>query len=169
MPRSRITLQDRHALRRILEALRSAGAAPLLVKLSPELSASAVEEVLTVVDEFQLEGIVATNTTTTRPPWLRGRHRAESGGLSGEPLEGMATRMVRFIAERTRVPVIGVGGVSTAEAAYTKIRAGASLVQLYTALVYSGPGIARQINEGLLDLLERDGLGGISEAVGADL
>jgi dihydroorotate dehydrogenase len=77
--------------------------------------------------------------------------------------------MVRFVAERTDVPVIGVGGVSDAEGAYAKIRAGASLVQLYTALVYEGPGIARDINEGLLDLLERDGFDSVEDAVGADL
>jgi dihydroorotate dehydrogenase len=77
--------------------------------------------------------------------------------------------MVRFVAERTDVPVVGVGGVSTAEDAYRKIRAGASVVQLYTGLVYRGPSIARDVNRGLLDLLDRDGFESVEEAVGADL
>jgi len=77
--------------------------------------------------------------------------------------------MVRFVAERVDVPVVGVGGVSTAEGAYRKIRAGATLVELYTALVYEGPSLAREINEGLLDLLEADGFDSVESAVGADL
>jgi dihydroorotate dehydrogenase len=81
----------------------------------------------------------------------------------------MATERVRFVAERTDVPVIGVGGVSDAKSAYEKIRAGASVVQLYTALVYEGPALAREINEGVLDLLERDGFESVQDAVGADL
>ena len=122
-----------------------------------------------VVRECDLDGIVATNTTTERPETLQSPARDEDGGLSGAPLEARATEMVRFVAERTDVPVIGVGGVSDAAGAYAKIRAGASLVQLYTALVYEGPGVAREINEGLLDLLERDGFDSVEDAVGADL
>nr|WP_216640666.1 quinone-dependent dihydroorotate dehydrogenase [Halorientalis sp. IM1011] len=162
-------LQNRDSMAAILGGLQDAGASPLLVKLSPDLPDPAVEDALDLVGELDLDGVVATNTTTERPASLRSPNRAETGGLSGKPIERRATEMVRFVAERTDVPVVGVGGVATAEDAYRKIRAGASVVQLYTGLVYRGPGIARDINRGLLDLLERDGFESVSEAVGADL
>ena len=163
------SLQHRDALEGILGTLVDAGASPLLVKLSPDLSRAAVEEALAVVDELELDGVIASNTTTARPAGLENPNRAERGGLSGEPLEATATDLVRFIAERTDVPIVGVGGVSDARSAYEKIRAGASVVQLYTALIYEGPGVARDINEGLLELLERDGFDSVADAVGADL
>jgi dihydroorotate dehydrogenase len=162
-------LQGRERLEGILSRLRDAGANPLLVKLSPDLTEAAVEDALAVVDDLDLDGIVATNTTTERPADVESPNRAESGGLSGAPIEDRATEMVRFVARRTDVPVVGVGGVATAEDAYRKIRAGAAVVQLYTALVYRGPGVARDINEGLLALLERDGFDSVEDAVGADL
>jgi dihydroorotate dehydrogenase len=162
-------LQNRDSMAAIFETLTDAGASPLLVKLSPDLPEPAVEDALDIVSEFDLDGVVATNTTTERPASLRSPNRTEEGGLSGKPIEGEATEMVRFVARRTDVPVVGVGGVSTAKGAYRKIRAGASLVQLYTGLVYRGPSIARDINRGLLDLLERDGFDSIEDAVGADL
>jgi len=156
-------------LESILGTLKSAGADPLLVKLSPDLTDAAVEDALAVVDELDLDGVIATNTTTSRPASLRGEHTGEGGGLSGKPIEEESTNAVRFIAERTDKPVIGVGGITDATGAYEKIRAGASLVQLYTGLVYEGPSVAREINRGLLDLLERDGFDSIEDAVGADL
>lgn len=162
-------LQNREALEGILGALSDAGASPLLVKLSPDLPRDAVAEALDVVAERDLDGVIATNTTTERPERLESPSRAERGGLSGKPIEGTATGLVRFVAERTDVPVVGVGGVSDARGAYEKIRAGASLVQLYTGLVYEGPGVARDINRGLLELLDRDGFGSIEEAVGVDV
>jgi dihydroorotate dehydrogenase len=162
-------LQNRAAMAAIFEGLVEAGASPLLVKLSPDLPRPALEDALGIVEEFDLDGVVATNTSTERPASLRSPHRTERGGLSGAPIEGQATETVRFVAERVDVPVIGVGGVSTAEDAYRKIRAGASLVQLYTGLVYRGPSVAREINEGLLELLSRDGFDSVEAAVGADL
>ena len=162
-------LQNREHLRRILSTLQDAGAAPLLVKLSPDLTEAAIEDALAVVDELGLDGVVAVNTTTERSDDLENPNRAEEGGLSGAPIEARATDTVRFVAERTDVPVIGVGGVFTAEDAYRKIRAGACLVQLYTGLVYEGPAIAREINRGLLELLDEDGFENVEEAVGADL
>ncbi|MFC5368207.1 quinone-dependent dihydroorotate dehydrogenase [Salinirubrum litoreum] len=162
-------LQHRDSLEAILGGLKDAGAAPLLVKLSPDLPDPAVEDALAVVDDLGLDGVITTNTTTDRPASLRSHNRAERGGLSGKPIDSRSTEAVRFVAERTDVPVIGVGGVSTAEGAYRKIRAGASLVQLYTALVYRGPSVAREINEGLLDLLEEDGFERVEDAVGVDL
>ncbi|MFT4890035.1 MAG: dihydroorotate dehydrogenase [Halobacteriales archaeon] len=162
-------LQNRDAMAAIFGELIDAGAEPLLVKLSPDLPEPAVEDALEIVAELDLDGVVATNTTTTRPETLQNPNRVEEGGLSGRPIEERATRMVRFVAERTDVPVVGVGGVFTAEDAYRKIRAGASLVQLYTGLIYRGPTIAREINRGLLQRLERDGFATVEDAVGADL
>ena len=162
-------LQNRAAMTAIFEELQEAGAAPLLVKLSPDLPEPAVEDTLDLVTELGLDGVVATNTTTERPDGLQSPDASETGGLSGEPIEERATEMVRFVANRVDVPVVGVGGVSSAESAYRKIRAGASLVQLYTGLVYEGPSLARDINEGLLELLERDGFDSVDAAVGADL
>jgi dihydroorotate oxidase A (EC 1.3.3.1)/dihydroorotate oxidase B, catalytic subunit (EC 1.3.3.1) len=155
-------------LEAIVGELIDAGADPLLVKLSPDLPELATVEALSVVDDYGLDGVIAVNTTTDRPG-LRSHTEAERGGLSGAPIEDRATEAVRFVAERTDVPVIGVGGVADAAGAYAKIRAGASLVQLYTGLVYEGPTLARDINRGLLELVERDGFGSVTEAVGADL
>ncbi|MFB6141414.1 MAG: quinone-dependent dihydroorotate dehydrogenase [Halosimplex sp.] len=162
-------LQNRESMEAILTELQDAGAAPLLVKLSPDLPEPAVADALDLVTDLGLDGVVATNTSTERPETLESPNRAETGGLSGRPIEARATEVTRFVAERVDVPVIGVGGVATAEDAYRKIRAGASLVQLYTAFVYRGPSIAREINRGLLDLLERDGFDSVAAAVGADL
>mgnify|MGYP006273241893 FL=1 len=162
-------LQNRDSMAAIVGELREAGAEPLLVKLSPDLPEPAIDDALSIVEEFDLEGVVATNTTTERPASLRSPSRVETGGLSGQPIEARATETVRYVAERVGVPVVGVGGVASAEDAYRKIRAGASVVQLYTGLVYEGPSIAREINRGLLDLLDRDGFDTIEDAVGADL
>ncbi|MFB6292937.1 MAG: quinone-dependent dihydroorotate dehydrogenase [Halonotius sp.] len=163
------SLQNRESLEEILGTLQDAGASPLLVKLSPDLPDPAVKDALGVVDDLGLDGVIATNTTTSRPDSLQNPNQAETGGLSGNPIESEATDQIRFIAERTDVPIIGVGGVSDAAGAYEKIRAGASIVQLYTGLVFEGPAIARDINEGLLDLLERDGFDSVEDAVGVDL
>jgi dihydroorotate dehydrogenase len=162
-------LQNRDAMAAIVGELRAAGARPLLVKLSPDLPEPAVDDALDIVEEYDLEGVVATNTSTDRPASLRSANRVEDGGLSGKPIEARSTEMIRHVAGRVDVPVVGVGGVASAESAYRKIRAGASLVQLYTGLVYEGPSIAREINRGLLALLERDGFDSVEDAVGADL
>jgi len=162
-------LQARDRLESILGTLDEAGATPLLVKLSPDLTEGAIAEAVDVVEALDLDGIVATNTTTARSETLESGRATEEGGLSGKPIEDEATATVRFIAERTDKPIVGVGGVADAAGAYRKIRAGASLVQLYTGLVYEGPAIAREINRGLLERLERDGFDSVEEAVGADL
>ncbi|MFB6071994.1 MAG: quinone-dependent dihydroorotate dehydrogenase [Halobacterium sp.] len=162
-------LQHRDQLAAILEELRDAGASPLLVKLSPDLHEDAVVDAVDLANEMDLDGVVTTNTTTDRTDSLSSPNAAEDGGLSGAPIRDRATEQVRFVAERTDLPVVGVGGVFTAADAYEKIRAGASVVQLYTGLVYRGPSVAKQINEGLLELLERDGFDSVADAVGADL
>ena len=162
-------LQDREPLAEILSTLADAGADPLLVKLSPDLHEAAIDEAVSLAEELDLSGIVATNTTIQRPDSLANPNAEETGGLSGKPIEDRATEVIRFVAERTDLPVVGVGGIFTAEDAYEKIRAGADLVQLYTGFIYQGPTIAHDINTGLLELLERDGFDSIDDAVGADL
>jgi len=162
-------LQAREALEGILRRLVDAGAEPLLVKLSPDLAEVAVLDAVALAEELGVDGLIATNTTVDRPEGLRNPNRSQEGGLSGRPLEPRATEVVRLVASNTDLPVVGVGGVFTAEDAYRKIRAGASLVQLYTGLIYRGPAIARDVNSGLLDLLDRDGFHSVAEAVGADL
>ncbi|MFW5920143.1 MAG: dihydroorotate dehydrogenase (quinone), partial [Halanaeroarchaeum sp.] len=162
-------LQDRGPLEGILSALLDAGARPLLVKLSPDLHEDAITEVVSLAEELDLDGVVATNTTTRRSSGLREPDRIQTGGLSGKPIQKRATEVVRFVASRTDLPVVGVGGVFTAEDAYRKIRAGADLVQLYTGFIYRGPTVARDINDGLLELLDRDGFDSIEDAVGTDL
>ena len=163
------SLQNRESLIEILTTLQDAGAAPLLVKLSPDMTDQATSDALSVVREVGLDGVVVTNTTTDRPETLSNPSQVERGGLSGRPIERRATRAVRFVAQRVDVPVIGVGGVHDARSAYAKIRAGADLVQLYTALVYQGPTLPHDINAGLVELLEQDGFDSLEQAVGADL
>lgn len=161
-------LQGKTQLREILGVLQGAGANPLLVKLSPNLTEGAIAEAIEVAENLDLDGIIATNTSTERPTTLQGRHRTETGGLSGRPIEGRSTDVIKFIAKRTDVPIVGVGGVFTAEDAYRKIRAGASLVQLYTALVYEGPGLPARMLRELDALLTRDGFATIADAMGVD-
>jgi dihydroorotate dehydrogenase len=169
-------LQERAALERLLGAcvdrVRSlATPRPLLVKLAPDLTPEALDEAVDVAIGAGVSGIVATNTTISRPPGIaRHPHAAEAGGLSGAPLTALATEVIRRAAARAagRVPVIGVGGVLGAEDAYAKIRAGASLVQAYTGLIYGGPLFARRTLDGLSILLKRDGFSRLDDAVGAD-
>ncbi len=143
---------------------------PILVKIGPDSPPESVCDLVDIVSECGVDGIVATNTSTSREG-LSDPNREEWGGLSGKPLADRSTAVIRTIAEHTDgdLPIIGVGGVDSAERAYAKIRAGASLVQLYTGFVYQGPATAKRINEGLLALLARDGFASVEEAIGADL
>ncbi|RQG97167.1 quinone-dependent dihydroorotate dehydrogenase [Natrarchaeobius chitinivorans] len=159
-------------LRAIFETLEEENdtGRPILVKIGPDSPEESILDLVDIVTEFDVDGIVATNTTTERDG-LESPNREEWGGLSGEPLADRSTALVRTLAEYTdgELPIVGVGGVDSAERAYEKIRAGASLVQLYTGFVYEGPSTAKQINRGLVDLLERDGFSSVEDAVGADL
>ncbi|EMA38936.1 quinone-dependent dihydroorotate dehydrogenase [Halobiforma nitratireducens] len=143
---------------------------PILVKIGPDSPEDAILELVDVVRDLGVDGIVATNTSTSREG-LESPAREEWGGLSGKPIEDRSTAVIRTIADHTdgELPIVGVGGVDSAESAYEKIRAGASLVQLYTGFVYHGPSTAKRINRGLAALLERDGFSSVEEAVGADL
>ena len=171
-------LQRRSELTQLLEAALTArndsaeqpGRPPLLVKIAPDLSAEELKDIAVTCRETGIDGIIATNTTITRPEGLRGTEAGQDGGLSGQPLFALSTRILGDLYRLTegKIPLIGVGGVSNGEQAYAKIRAGASLVQLYSAMVYHGPGLANRINREMAALLRRDGFSKISEAIGAD-
>jgi len=142
---------------------------PLLLKISPDLSEAELADIAEVCLERGIDGIVATNTTLSRDG-LASRHAGEAGGLSGAPLFQRSTAVLRQMRRLTggAIPLVGVGGISSAEDAYAKIRAGASLVQLYTAMIYEGPSLGPRIAEGLAALLRRDGCYQFEMAVGAD-
>ena len=157
-------------VRAVIEALSPAARPPLVVKIAPDLSAAEMASIAKVALDWNLDGLIVGNTTIARPAGLAGRHRDQTGGLSGRPLFAPSTAVLHEIYRLTegRVPLIGVGGVASAANAYAKSRAGASLVQLYTALVYRGPGLVAEIKAGLAALLRRDGFATPSEAIGAD-
>jgi len=143
---------------------------PLLLKIAPDLSESQAEVIARTVMDYGIDGVIVSNTTIARPETLRSPHRGETGGLSGKPLFGPSTEMLRQIYKLTqgKVPLVGVGGISSGEDAYAKIRAGATLVQLYTGLVFAGPGLVREIKHELAACLERDGFASIRDAIGVD-
>ena len=162
------------ALPELLAAAREArGSAttPLFLKVAPDLDDPQIDAIAGAALDSGLAGLIVSNTTLARPATLRSPDAAEAGGLSGQPLFQRSTEVLGAFARRLqgRLPLIGAGGVSTAEQAYTKIRAGASAVQLYTALVYHGPQLPARIAADLSLLLRRDGFRSVSEAVGIDL
>lgn len=166
-------LQTADWLARIVEAVDDATRSvttpkPILVKVAPDLDIRGEEEVSSIAQHPAVSGIIISNTTVARPDTLVSRHRGEAGGLSGAPLFRPSTDLLARIYRRTegKIPLIGVGGVASARDAYEKIRAGASLVQLYSAMVYHGPDLIPTITAGLSDLLDRDGYGSVAEAVG---
>jgi len=165
-------LQGRAALEALLRGVMEARATlrvaiPVFLKIAPDLEPSEIEDIAEVALSSGISGIIATNTTKSRAG-LQSAHRDEMGGLSGAPLFEMSTRVLAHLSRLTegKLPLIGVGGVGSAEQAYAKIRAGASAVQLYTALVYGGLSLAAQIARGLDELLASDGFSTVAEAVG---
>ncbi len=168
-------LQGRDELTRLLAAVREAlatleTAPPLLLKIAPDLTPEDRRDIAAVALDSALDGLIVSNTTIARPDGLKSRWKGEAGGLSGRPLFEPSTALLGEMYDLTegRLPLVGVGGVESAETAYAKIRAGASLVQLYSALVYQGPGLPARIATGLAALLRRDGYASLAEAVGAD-
>ena len=143
---------------------------PLLLKFAPDLTQQDLADIAEVALESRLSGLIATNTTIARPSGLDARYASEGGGLSGRPLFEPSTAILRELYRLTqgRLPIVGVGGVASGADAYAKLRAGATLVQLYSALVFEGPGLVQRIKRELLHCLERDGLRTIGEAVGLD-
>lgn len=163
-------LQDEGALGELLDAVldaRGANGPPVFLKVAPDLQPADVDAIARLSIDRKLGALIVSNTTIERPV-LRSRHAGEQGGLSGAPLRDMALQRLRDFHQATggTMPLIGVGGIANAEDAWQRIRAGASLVQLYSAMIYHGPGIARQITRGLQERMRRDGYSSIAEAVG---
>ena len=164
-------LQNKDELTQLLGTLTQSrkNKIPLLLKIAPDLDTAALDDIAAVVRASSIEGVIVSNTTLARPPLVSG-NASEAGGLSGAPLFAPSTEILRQMRLRlgTAVTLIGVGGISSGEDAYAKILAGASLVQLYTALVYRGPGLVGRIKRELSALLARDGFAHVADAVGAD-
>jgi dihydroorotate dehydrogenase len=162
-------LQDEGALRALLAAIgeaRERNGPPIFLKVAPDLGEGEPDQIVRVAIQHKIDGIIVSNTTVSRPS-LKSKHRDEQGGLSGAPLRALALKALRDFraASGGQIPLIGVGGISNADDAWERIRAGANLVQLYTAMVYEGPGIARRIALGLAERLSQDGFANIAEAV----
>jgi len=164
-------LQGRAQLSDLLKRVQDAIAAkpvPLVVKIAPDATDDDLDDIVAVCRDLRMDGIIVGNTTLSRPPSLRSARRGETGGLSGEPLTSLSTEVLRKAAQRTerQFPLIGTGGIGSGADAYAKIRAGASAVQLYSALVYEGPGLVGRIKRELAACLQRDGFASVTDAVG---
>ncbi len=167
-------LQGREQLRDLLNRVQDAIAGkpvPLVVKIAPDATDDDLDDIVAVCRDLRMDGIIIGNTTLSRPASLRSAHKGETGGLSGAPLTSLATEVLRKTAQRVeqQFPLIGTGGVGSGADAYAKIRAGATLVQLYSAMVFEGPPLIRRIKDELEALLARDGFASVNAAVGADL
>jgi dihydroorotate dehydrogenase len=168
------TLQGRAQLGDLLKRVKNALAAkpvPLLVKIAPDATDDDLDDIVAVCRDLAIDGIIVGNTTLSRPPTLRSPQSDEAGGLSGAPLMALSTEVLWRTAKRVegQFPLIGCGGIASGADAYAKIRAGASAVQLYSALVFDGPPLIRRIKDELAALLARDGFASVADAVGADL
>ncbi|MCB2100007.1 MAG: quinone-dependent dihydroorotate dehydrogenase [Rhodobacterales bacterium] len=170
-------LQGREPLAALLAAVKAELAAtlpeatpPLLLKIAPDLTDEDKADIAAVALAEGIDGLIATNTTITRPDSLADGQKRETGGLSGRPLKAMAQAVLTDLYRLTegRLPLIGVGGIEDGADAYARIRAGASLVQVYSAMVFDGPGLARRINLDLAARLKADGFDGVTAAVGVD-
>ncbi len=162
-------LQGKAALSALLEGVMAANdaAIPVFLKIAPDLTDDDLKDVAHVASSSGISAVIATNTTLSRDG-LQSGHKDEAGGLSGQPLFERSTRVLAKLSSLTNMPLIGVGGVGSAAQAYAKIKAGASAVQLYTALVYGGISLAAEIAKGLDDLLAEDGFSCVADAVGTD-
>ena len=163
-------LQDEGALRALLSAVEEARdpkGPPVFLKVAPDLGEAEPDQIVRVAIHHKMDAIIVANTTVSRP-LLKSKWRDEAGGLSGAPLKPLALKALREFrsASGGEIPLIGVGGIATADDAWERVRAGASLIQLYSAMVYQGPGIARHIARGLADRVQRAGFRNIAEAVG---
>ena len=150
---------------------KARSSAPVLLKIAPDLEMSALDDIAAVSLHAGIEGIIVSNTTVARPASLKSTLKSERGGLSGAPLFEPSTAMLKAVRARVdgKLTLVGVGGVRTGADAYAKIRAGASLVQLYTALTFHGPGLVTRIKRELLHCIERDDYSHVSQAVGVDV
>jgi dihydroorotate dehydrogenase len=167
-------LQGRAELAALLKRVQDAiteHKVPLVVKIAPDAGDHDLDDIVTVCRDLGMDGIIIGNTTLSRPASLKSPRKGETGGLSGAPLTTLSTEVLRKTAQRVekQFPLIGCGGVCSGADAYAKIRAGATLVQLYSALVFDGPPLVRRIKDELAALLKRDGLSCVAQAVGADV
>ena len=161
-------LQEGPALADLLARCAAArGATPLFLKVAPDLTPAQVDGIARAAIDHRIDALIVGNTTVSRPP-LASRHAGEAGGLSGAPLRSLAAARLRDfrVATGGTVPLVAVGGIDSGAEAFARIRAGASLVQIYSALIYDGPGLPRRIVRDLALLLSRDGFGSVAEAVG---
>ncbi|CAA7619343.1 Dihydroorotate dehydrogenase (quinone) [Magnetospirillum sp. LM-5] len=143
---------------------------PLLLKIAPDLNDEDLSDIAAVALAGALDGLIVSNTTIARPDSLKSAFSKETGGLSGAPLFAPSTAVLgrMYVLTQGKLPLVGVGGIASPEQAYAKIRAGASLVQLYSAMIYEGPGLVTRVNRGLIGLLAKDGFASLADAVGAD-
>jgi dihydroorotate dehydrogenase len=165
-------LQDEGALTALLDAVleaRGSYGPPVFLKVAPDLEPADIDAISRIALDKGLGALIVANTTISRPA-LASEHAGEAGGLSGAPLRDLAQQRLRDFRKATggAIPLVGVGGIADAEDAWARIRAGASLVQLYSALVYEGPAIARAVTGGLEKLMQRDGFASVAEAVGSE-
>lgn len=165
-------LQDKGALDALLAAVmaaRGAGGPPIFLKVAPDLEPADIDDIVALAHQHRLDALIVSNTTISRPADLRSRHAQEAGGLSGAPLCALSQQRLKdFVtAGSGTVPLVSVGGIANAQEAYARVRAGASLVQIYSAMVYEGPMLAKRITTGLKTLLARDGFTRLADAVGA--
>ena len=165
-------LQDESALTALIDGvIEAAGenAPPIFLKVAPDLEPADIDAIARIALDRKLGALIVSNTTISRPG-LKSRHAGEAGGLSGAPLRDLALERLRDFRKATGgdIPLVGVGGIATAEHAWERIRAGASLVQLYSAMVYHGPGLGARIAEGIERLMERDGFTQLADAVGSE-
>jgi dihydroorotate dehydrogenase len=149
-------LQEKEPLKKLLSSLQTLNqqkpkSKPILLKIAPDLSNEQLDDVIEIVTETHLAGIIATNTTLSREG-LSSKHQQEMGGLSGKPLTRRSTEVIAYLSQKSqgKIPIIGVGGIHSAQDALYKLKAGASLVQIYTGFIYEGPGLVKEINEGIL-------------------
>jgi dihydroorotate dehydrogenase len=165
-------LQDEARLRAILQAIRSAVPRhpPLLVKIAPDLAEAGLQAIVECCVSHGVAGLIVSNTTITRAPSLRSVHAGETGGLSGRPLFALANRVLAQVdaIAAGRLVLIGCGGIATGRDILTKLRAGASLIQLYTAFAYDGPALLPRLKRELISALHQDGFANVTEAIGAD-
>ena len=170
------SLQQREPLRKLLSATLKARDeyaphALLFVKISPDMTLEEMEDVANVVMETGTDGMIVTNTTNARPEILSSKHRKEIGGLSGAPIKDKSTECIRTMYQLTdgKVPIIGVGGIGSGRDAYDKLKAGASLVQIYSMMVYEGPGVVSRIRKELADIIVKNGYKSVDEVVGSSV
>jgi len=166
-------LHDQDEMKKLLSGLNKVIkekkiSCPLAIKISPDINDNEIGKIVEIVSKYNIQGIVVSNTTDSNRNNLSDINRNESGGLSGQPLKDISTRLIKKFYSETKgeIKIIGVGGVDSAESAFEKIISGADAIQLYTGMVYKGPGVVKEIKKDLISILKKENLKNISEAIG---